>query len=127
VVEYEDVPVFDNNAELQTFQVWIETTAGTEAISYAYDTIQGDGDAAGGLVVGAENRDGTSGVELGAVPAGGESFAIETSPPAAGGSVTITYDASGLKRGEYQIPARMTTDVTVGTTTEFAHLTVTSR
>ncbi|MGH2792200.1 MAG: S8 family serine peptidase [Actinomycetota bacterium] len=127
VVEYEDVPVFDNNAELQTFQVWIETTAGIEAISYAYDTIQGDGDAAGGLVVGAENRDGTSGVELGAVPAGGESYAIETSPPAAGGSVTITYDATGEKRGEYQIPARMTTDVTVGTTTELALLTVTRR
>ena len=124
IAEWEEVPTFDNNAELQTFQIWIETTPGTEAISLAYDTIQGDGDAAGGLAVGAENREGSSGVELGSVPAGGDSYSIETTPPVAGGSVTITYDATGNEQGRYRIPARMTTDITQGTTTEFAGLTV---
>jgi hypothetical protein len=46
-------------------------------------------------------------------------------PPTPGGFVEITYGAVGKKRGTFVIPARMTTDQTVGITTERVTLTVT--
>ena len=42
-----------------------------------------------------------------------------------GGSVQITYDAFGKRQGVYVVPARMTSDQTLGTTTERVTLTVT--
>ena len=45
--------------------------------------------------------------------------------PTPGGFVQITYDALGKKVGVYVLPARMTSDQTLGTTTERVTLTVT--
>jgi subtilisin family serine protease len=123
VLEWEDVAVFSTPTETQTFQIWIESTPGTEAVSYAYETVEGSGDPVG-LVVGAENRDGSSAVQLGEVPASGEDYSILTSLPKEGGAVTITYTATGTTEGRYRIPARLTSDIQSGTTTEFAGLTV---
>jgi subtilisin family serine protease len=123
IIEWRNVPVFDAPGRRQTFEIWIRT-GDTEGISFAYGTINGGG-SADGLTVGAENRDGTSGVELGRLPASGESFLVNTSGPTPGGSVTITYDAFGRREGEYDIFARLTSNVIVGTTTEVVHLTVT--
>jgi subtilisin family serine protease len=122
VLEWEDVAVHSTPTETQTFQIWIEFTPGTESISYAYDTVEGSGDPVG-LVVGAENRAGTSAVQLGEVPASGEDYSILTSPPERG-AVTITYTATGITKGSHRIPARLTSDIQSGTTTEFAGLTV---
>ncbi len=36
----------------------------------------------------------------------------------------ITYSATGTAEGSYRIPARLTSDIQSGTTTEFAGLSV---
>jgi subtilisin family serine protease len=128
VLEWAEVPTF-TDGEAESFQIWIEeeTTPGTEAISYEYGTITDPaGDSGVGVTVGAENRDGTSGVMLQEPVATDDEFSIETSPPEPGGSVAIVYDAKGRRRGTYQIPGRLTSDITVGTTTDFALLRVRS-
>jgi hypothetical protein len=105
VLEWEEVPQFEEHSQIYTFQVWIETTPGTEMHSFEYDLVGGSG--AGNLVVGAENRDGTSAAQLNAVPAVGESYHVETSPPVPGGLVTITYDAVGTGEGTQKLRVRV--------------------
>jgi subtilisin family serine protease len=122
VLDWDGVPTFGAPAETQQFQIWIQTTA--ESITYAYGAINGSG-SPDGLTVGAENRDGSSGVNLGAVPASGSDYTITAGAPTAGGAVTITYDAVGKKRGSYVISARLKTDITPGITTERVNLQVT--
>jgi hypothetical protein len=125
VLEWEDVPVFSTPSETQTFQIWIQVLpAGTEFTSYEYETIMGTGDPAG-LNVGAENRDGSSGVNLGSVPANGDAYHIETSPPQAGGSVIVDYEAMGEEAGSSKLVVSVTSDVQVGSTTVITTLTVT--
>ena len=51
---------------------------------------------------GAENRDGTSGANIASAPANGTRVPVTRRPPTAGGSATITYDASGKKAGHVQ-------------------------
>jgi subtilisin family serine protease len=122
VVEWEDIPEWGSGgATAYTFQVWINTDV--EEITYTYDRVDGDG-TVDGLSVGAENRNGTSGVNLGAVPAAGSQYAIETSPPAAGGTVTITYEALGTKVGAYDLTASMTSNIANGTTVKVVTITV---
>jgi hypothetical protein len=121
VLEWENVPTF-GTAELQSFQIWIQTTA--ESITYAYGQVTGTG-SSDGLTVGAENRDGSSGVMLGSVPATGADYTIVANPPVAGGSVTVTYDAFGRRVGTYVVPARLLTDITPGVTTESVTIQVT--
>jgi subtilisin family serine protease len=123
ILEWRNVPVFDAPSERQTFEIWIRTGT-TEGVNYAYERVAGNG-SADGLNVGAENRDGTTGVNLGRVPADGEELTVNTEPPTPGGSVTITYDAFGRRAGEYDVVARLTSNITVGTVTEAVHLTVT--
>jgi hypothetical protein len=93
VLEWDRVPTF-GTAQLQTFQIWIQTDA--ESVTYAFGLVTGTG-SSDGLTVGAENRDGSSGVMLGSVPATGNDFTIVASPPVPGGSVTVTYDAFGRR------------------------------
>ncbi|MGH3090513.1 MAG: hypothetical protein ACRDSJ_24810 [Rubrobacteraceae bacterium] len=123
VLEWEDVATFGNPGQTHTFQIWLETTPDAETISYAFETVGGSG-SSDGLVVGAENRDGTSAVQLGETPASGDEYSILTSPPEDGGAITITYTATGERAGTYRIPARLTSDTQPGTTTQFAGLTV---
>jgi hypothetical protein len=120
VLEWEDVPVF-STGEKQTFQIWVQTDA--EFQSFEYASITGSGDPAG-LNTGAENRDGSSGVNLGSIPASGDAYHIETSPPAAGGTATITYDAIGQNPGTTRLKSKMTSDITQGTSFAFVEMTV---
>jgi hypothetical protein len=113
VVDWDGVPTF-GTSEFQSFEVWVQTTA--EGITYSYGTVSGTG-APDGLNVGAENRDGSSGVNLGSVPAAGNEFAITAGAPTAGGSVTVTYDVLGRKRGTFTLVASLETDITPGSTT----------
>jgi hypothetical protein len=74
---------------------------------------------------GAENRTGTSGVNLAAAPADGSEWAVNTTGPTAGGTQTITYDVSAKKAGTYRSVAAMTSNLTPGTTQVVQTLTIT--
>lgn len=124
VLEWENVPTFSDVNVKDTFQIWVETAATAEGISYAFGATVNGPDPIG-LTVGAENRDGSSGVNLGSVPAAGSDFSIRTSPPTPGGKVTITYDAFGRDTGTFDLVASLTSSVTAGTTTETVRISVT--
>ncbi|MGZ8606666.1 MAG: S8 family serine peptidase [Actinomycetota bacterium] len=64
VLDWGLVPTF-GTTELQSFQIWIQTNA--ESVTYAYGLVTGVG-SPDGLTVGAENRDGTSGVNSARCP-----------------------------------------------------------
>jgi hypothetical protein len=122
VLEWENVPVFTGHAP-RSFQIWIQEGA-TESVTYAYGSNLGPGDPEG-LNVGAENRDGSSGVNLGAVPASDSDYTITTGSPSSGGSVTIGYDATARGRvGTFPLTVRMTSGIVVGTTTDVETITV---
>ena len=124
VFEWEDVATFSTPAEVQTFQLWVETTPGVERNSFEFGDIQGSGDPVG-LIVGAENRDGTSAAQLGSVPADNSSHHVETSPPPPGGMAVITYDAVGTGPGKQEMIVRMVSDVQRGATFAASPVTVT--
>jgi hypothetical protein len=121
IIDWEGVPTF-GTTQLQSFQMWIQLTA--EAITYSFGQVTGTG-SSDGLNVGAENRDGSSGVNLGSVPAAGDEFIVTAGAPTPGGSVTITYDAVGRRAGTYTLIARLETDITPGVTTAPVTITVT--
>jgi len=58
-------------------------------VTYAFGETNGDG-APDGLTIGAENRDGTSGVNLDSIPGDGSEVTVLTSPGTGGGSVRGT-------------------------------------
>jgi hypothetical protein len=130
VIDYEDVATFGTctpgPCEIHDFQIWIGLTGDAnpgEDVTMAHgDLGAGSPD---GLNAGAENRDGSSGVNMSPLPTDNTDWTINTSPPTPGGFVEITYQALGNEKGVFVIPARMTSDQTVGTTTERVTLTVT--
>jgi hypothetical protein len=130
VIDYEDVATFGTctpgPCAIHDFQVWIGLTGDAnpgEDITMAH----GDLGVASpdGLNAGAENRDGSSGVNMSPLPTDNTDWTIDTSPPTPGGFVEIDYQALGKLTGTFVIPARMTSDQTIGTTTERVTLTVT--
>jgi subtilisin family serine protease len=123
-----------SNATTHTGEIWIRASskshvgpAGEQVtISYAAANSSG-GDPGSGINWGAENRDGTSGKNIPAPgPANNTEYFVTTSPPTAGGSATITYDASSRQEGTYKTVASMTSNVTPGTTQVVKTLTVTN-
>jgi subtilisin family serine protease len=117
--------VFTSNAT-RSFQIWIQLGA-TEGIWYTFGPDMGAGDPAG-LNTGAENRDGTSGKNLGplnTIPAINSDLFVATSGPTPGGKVTITYDAFGRNAGVHDILASYTSSVVQGVTTDRETITVT--
>jgi subtilase family protein/fibronectin type III domain protein/PA domain-containing protein len=130
VIDYEDVATFGSctpgPCDIHDFQIWIGLVDDPSVVE---DVTMAHGDVGTGVPgftnAGAENRDGSSGVNMSPLPSDNTDWTINTSPPTPGGFVEITYDAVGKKRGTFVIPARMTTDQTVGITTERVTLTVT--
>jgi subtilisin family serine protease len=130
VVDYDHVKNY-GNATTHTGEVWFRLATGaagtgpsSEQVTISYDAANaGAGDADSGINSGAENRDGTSGKNL--TPADNTEYAVNTTGPATGGSVTITYDVSSRKAGTYRSQAAMTSDVTPGITQIQVPLTVT--
>jgi len=118
IVEWTDAPAW-GTTQVNSFQTWIQLGA-TEGTWFTYGELQGPSDA---LNVGAENRDGSSGVNLVGGPVLPD-YVITTSPPLPGGSVTITYKASASKHGTYVISASMTSDIVRGTSIRSVKLTV---
>ncbi len=133
VIDWGGVKNF-GNATTHSFEMWLQESAGahtgpsSEAITFSYApnlAFPGDGPGLGnagsgdpdsGQNWGAENRDGSSGVNIASAPANGSEWLVNTSPPAAGGSVTITYDVSSTRAGVYRNQAAMTSNLTPGIT-----------
>ena len=136
VVDWQKIKNF-GNATTHSFQIWIRIASGaagtgpsSEGVSWVYGTgpdagNAGSGDPDSGQNWGAENRDGTSGANIAATPADGSQYQVHTTPPTAGGSVTIPYDISSKKAGTYRSVASMTSNRTPGITQVVTTLTVT--
>jgi subtilisin family serine protease len=132
VVDYDHVKNF-SNATTHTYETWIQLASGgagtgpdSEQITISYDagnTASGD-PGVGGANSGAENRDGSSGVNL-TTPADGTEWAVNLGDPIPGGSVSFTYDASADTPGTYRSVASMTSNRTTGTSQAVQTLTVT--
>lgn len=142
VVDYNGVKNF-GNATTHSFEVWLQVSTGahtgpsSEGITYSYGpnlsfpgdgpglANAGSGDPDSGVNWGAENRDGSSGVNLVSAPANGAEYAVITAPPTAGGSVMILFDIWAGKPNIYRSVASMTSDQTPGITQVVVTLTVT--
>ncbi|MGZ4280466.1 MAG: S8 family serine peptidase [Gaiellaceae bacterium] len=142
VVDWEGVKNFGNSTT-HSFEIWFQIQKGTttgpasEAITYSYgpnQTFPGDGTGLGnagsgdpdsGVNWGAENRDGSSGANIATAPANGSEFLLHTTPPTAGGSVTIPFDIFSKLAGIFHSDATMTSDQTTGLTVAPVTLTVT--
>jgi len=145
VFEWDQVPVF-GTSNARTAQVWIQVanpTGTEEDISFEYCIARsagGDGcagtfpqalpvgpGAGTDLVVGAENRDGSSGATIG--PEGTQpleqGYVVHLTSPTPGGSMNITYDAFGQRKGTYKITSSLVSDVMQGTATDQFKVTVT--
>jgi subtilisin family serine protease len=136
VVDWQKIKNF-GNATTHSFEVWIRIASGgagtgpaSEDVSWTYGTgadagNAGSGDPDSGQNWGAENRDGTSGANIASTPADGSQYQVHTTPPTAGGSVTIPYDITSKKPGTYHSVASMTSNRTPGITQVVTTLTVT--
>ena len=138
VVDWQKVKNF-GNATTHSFQVWIRLATGaagtgpsSEDVSIAYGMggdagNAGSGDADSGQNWGAENRDGSSGANIGSAPADGSQYQVHTTPPTAGGTVTVPFDITAKKNGDgaWTSVASLTSDTTPGTTEVVQALTVT--
>ncbi|HJQ73417.1 MAG TPA: S8 family serine peptidase [Gaiellaceae bacterium] len=130
VVDFEAVSNCDT-ADTHSFEVWIRipgdtvpTGPSSEQITIAYGA-NGPGDPDGTPNWGAENRDGTSGVNLPSQPANGSQYSVDMGSPTPGGQVTIPYDITSKTAGSFTSVASMTSDQTKGTTQVVTPLTVT--
>jgi subtilisin family serine protease len=120
------------DATTHTFEIWLRLPGGaagagavSEQTTISYGTNSGAGDSASGSNWGAENRDGSSGVNIATQPATGSEYAVNTSPPTAGGTTTLTYDIWAKLAGTYHSVASMTSDLTPGVTQVSQEITVT--
>ena len=107
VVDWAGVKTYSGNAT-NRFEAWIQVGA-TEGISFSYGA-PAVGDSAAGVAVGAENRDGTSGKTLAALPAADDEVLVSTTPPAAGGVVTFDYTLKGLAKGTWSTWVQLKAD-----------------
>jgi subtilisin family serine protease len=130
VVDWEGVREF-SQPRLASFQIWIgvdgDANPGTD-VSYAFGTIQGNGDG-GLLTVGAENNSGSKGQVTyfngtGTLPSNGTQLVVGSTPGAVG-SHTITFDAKGISAGPWTNCAEMTSAVFDGTSVRCSSGTVT--
>ena len=136
VVDWQKIKNF-GNATTHSFQIWIRIAGGavgtgpaSEDVSWAYGTgtdagNAGTGDPDSGVNWGAENRVGSSGANIATAPADGSQYQVHTTPPTAGGSVSIPYDITSKKTGTWHSLASMTSNRTPGITQVVTTLTVT--
>ncbi|HUE45465.1 MAG TPA: S8 family serine peptidase [Aestuariivirgaceae bacterium] len=139
-IQWDGVPIWGTGGTAtRTFQVWIMTAAfadfvgltDDDYITFEYlETDMGAG-AVDGLIVGAENRDATSGVDLG-FDVGPDltgcpdfcGYFLDTGVSTPGGTMTITYDLLGRRLGSTKLITFMTSDVTAGTAKRVMPITV---
>jgi len=118
VVDWSHAKNFGNSGT-NSFEVWLKVgaTPASEEISMVYGTDLSTGDPDSGLNWGAENRDGTSGLNIPPPgPAAGSQWRVFVSGPTPGGHQTISYDLTSDEAGTYTSTASMTSNLTAGTT-----------
>ena len=125
VVDFDQVKTFSQNpatSKVNSFEVWLKTgaTAASENVTVAYGTVGGSVDP---MTSGAENTDGTSGANIPSA-ATDLDYTVNTAPAAAGGSVTLRYEASSKKVGTYGILAVLEAEALKGSVTKKVTLTV---
>jgi len=121
VIDWEGVKEY-STANTASFQVWIGIDGDThpgEDISYAYGTIQGNGDL-GLLTVGAENKFGNRGGNYyyngsGSLPANGTQLRVTGTPGVLAGTHVLSFNAKGVLVGDWTNYATMTSDQFQGT------------
>ena len=142
-VDWDGVKNF-GNATTHSFEVWLQVASGasgtgpsSEEITYSYgpnQTFPGDGPGLGnagsgdpdsGQNWGAENRTGSSGANFATAPANGSEWRVNTSPPTAGGSVSIPFDITSKKPGTWNSLASLTASTVAGVTQVNQTITVT--
>jgi hypothetical protein len=131
VIDWAAVKNF-SNATTHTGEIWLRVASGaagtgpsSEQITISYGAANANaGDPGSGINFGAENRDGSSGINM-APPGNNTEWRPVLAPPVAGGSQAIGYDASSKKAGTYKTTASMTSNNTAGTTQVVETLTVT--
>lgn len=124
VLDWEGVPAWGTSL-VNSFQVWIRL--GTqEEVTMAYGTVQG-APASYDLQAGAENSDGTSGATVPAAvnALSGTDWTVNTLPPAGGGSVTVTYEASSKQAGTYPLRVDASAPTVRATVSDVVDLLVT--
>jgi len=113
VLEWRRVRVY-HSTDVETFEIWIRLGR-TQRVSFAYGTVTGAATPSG-LVVGAENSDGTSAATLGALPTSGARYVVRTSGPRPGETESIRYSLTAGVPGDYTVTAVMHSPLVPGQT-----------
>jgi len=132
VVDFDTVKNFSNSTT-HTGELWFRlasgaagTGASSEEITISYGVANAAaGDPDGAINWGAENRDGSSGKNLGSAPADNTEYRPVLGAPIAGGQAVINYDITSRRPGSYTSVASLTSDQTPGTTQVVTPITVT--
>jgi len=132
VVDWQGVREFSTAANTHSFEIWIGVNSDAnpaEDVTVAYGPNAGNGDG-NHATVGAENRVGNRGGVIyfdgtGTLPSNGTELKVSSTPPAGGGTVTFTYNASAKQPGSYTTTANMKSNLTPGTIQDVVPLTVT--
>ncbi len=115
VLDWQAVRNF-SDVGVNSFQIWVGIN-GVEDISYAYGPVTG-GDG-GFLTVGAENKFGNRGDNFyvdgtGTLPVNGTQLVVTSVPGTGAPTHTITFDAQGIKKGNWDNCAVLTSDLFAG-------------
>jgi subtilisin family serine protease len=113
VVEWRRVRVY-HSTDVETFELWIRL-GNVQGVSFAYGTVTGAA-APSGLLVGAENADGTSAATLGHAPSTGDRFVVRTSGARPGETETIPFTVTAGSPGSYTLTAVMRSPLVPGQT-----------
>ena len=132
VVDFDHTKNF-SNATTHTGEIWLRLATGAagtgpaseqSTISYGAANAAA-GDPGSGINWGAENRTGTSGVNLSPAPADNNEYRVNTTAPVAGGVVTISFDVFSKLAATYHSVASMTSSTVPGVTQVSQAITVT--
>ncbi|HVN60871.1 MAG TPA: hypothetical protein VMT59_06390, partial [Gaiellaceae bacterium] len=131
VVDFDAVKNF-SNATTHTGEIWLRLASGaagtgpsSEQLTISYGAANAAaGDPGSAINWGAENRTGTSGINLASAPANGSEYRVNMGPPTPGGSVVLTFDVFSKIAATYHSVASMTSDTTPGTTQVSQAITV---
>ena len=131
VVDFDHTKNF-SNATTHTGEIWFQLAQGaagtgpsSEQLTISYGAANAAaGDPGSAINWGAENRTGTSGMNIPSAPANNTEYRVNMGPPTPGGSVVLNFDVFSKKAGTYQSVAAMTSDTTPGTTQVSQTITV---
>jgi len=113
VVEWRLVRLY-KSSDVETFEVWLRL-GNTQRVSFAYGPVTG-ASAPTGLLVGAENADGSSAATLATVPTTGSRFVVRTGPKRPGETETIPFTATAGAPGDVTLTAVMHSPLVPGQT-----------